>query len=196
MAERFDAAYFRKYYEDPETRIYSAEQHAPLPSYVFHFADWNGIDIYEAIDIGAGIGLWKHWIEAHRPDTKYTGVDVSQAMCQRFGYQNRDIGTWKSKKKYDLVICQGVLQYIADESIEAAICNLAGMSRGLLFLEALTKKDVRENADLEVSDTSVNLRSATFYRKLLNQYFITIGGGLYFRRDVDHSFWELDIARP
>jgi trans-aconitate methyltransferase len=194
VSEQFDAAYYARFYENPETLVYSAKEHARLATYVFSFADWNQIPIERVLDIGAGVGLWKDWIQEHRPDTEYEGTEVSRVMCQRHGYRHCDITTWRSRKKYDLIICQGVLQYIPDSSLPDALENIAAMARGLFFLEALTKEDVQLRADLERSDTNVHLRDGGVYRRLLSKHFVTVGAGLYWPKAIPLPFWELDVG--
>ncbi len=191
---RFDEAYYERFYENPETKIYGPEEHANLAQYVFSFARWNAIEINTVLDIGAGVGLWKRWIEENAPEVKYTGTEVSHAMCRRHGYQHRDIARWRDRKKYDLIICQGVLQYLADPDIAPAIANIAAMAGGLVYFEALTRADLRERVDKELTDTDVYVRNGSYYRGIFAKHLIAVGGGLHWTRDLAPPFWELDIA--
>ena len=117
----FDEAYYHRFYEDPATRIYSAPEHAALAEYVFAFARWNQLPISRVLDIGAGIGLWRDWLNKNHPDIEYVGTEFSSVMAQRHGYKECDIARWRDRKKYDLIICQGVLQYLPDPDIAPAI---------------------------------------------------------------------------
>src|SRR6185503_21155111 len=60
---RFDEAYYHRFYDSPQTRVTSPEEHANLAGYVFAFAAYNKVEVKSVLDVGAGIGLWKHWIE-------------------------------------------------------------------------------------------------------------------------------------
>jgi 2-polyprenyl-3-methyl-5-hydroxy-6-metoxy-1,4-benzoquinol methylase len=193
-SEHFDAAYYARFYEDPETLVYSAKDHEPLATYVFAFAAWNQIPISRVLDVGAGIGLWKNWITKNRPDVDDEGTEVSRVMCQRHGYRQCDITTWRSRKKYDLILCQGVLQYVPDAGLPDALENIAHMARGLFFLEALTHEDVELRADLERTDTNVHIREGSTYRRLLAKHFTTVGAGLYWPKAHPLPFWELDVG--
>jgi Methyltransferase domain len=192
--EQFDAQYYARFYEDPKTLVYSAQDHAPLAQYVFGFAAWNHIAIERVLDVGAGIGLWKHWINAHHPDVEYEGTEVSEVMCERHGYRHCDITTWRSRRRYDLIVCQGVLQYIPDAGLTSALDNVARMARGLVFIEALTKEDLELRADLERTDTNVNIREGSAYRRLFAKHFVTVGAGLYWPKTLELPFWELDVG--
>jgi 2-polyprenyl-3-methyl-5-hydroxy-6-metoxy-1,4-benzoquinol methylase len=192
--QTFDEAYYARYYENPRTRIYSADDHSALAEYVFAFARWNQLPVDQVLDIGAGIGLWKQWILKHSPKSKYQGTEVSAAMCERHGYKQCSIASWRDRKRYDLIICQGVLQYINDEDLPLAIANIAAMARGLVYFEALTRKDYADRADQEKTDGNVFLRSGQTYRSLFGKHFVAVGAGLHWPKTLELPFWELDVA--
>ena len=99
---------------------------------------------------------------------------------------------YHSKREFDLVICQGVLQYLDDKSATAAIANLAPLTRGALFLEALTSLDWQTNCDREVTDGDVRLRAGHWYRRRLAPHFKAAGGGLFVTRTAPVSMFELE----
>ncbi len=190
----FDEAYYKRFYGDPETRVYSASEMRALVDYVFSFAQWNQIEISTVLDVGAGIGLWMNAIKQRYPEVKYTGTEVSSAMCKEHGFKKADIARWRDRKKYDLIICQGVLQYLPDPDVAPAVANIAAMAKGLVFFEALTRADLRERADLERTDTDVFVRNGSYYRGLFAKHFVAIGAGLHWPRNLELPFWELDVA--
>lgn len=191
---RFDQAYYDRFYENPKTRIYGAEEHDHLARYVFSFARWNDLGIQSVLDIGAGVGLWKEWIATNAPEVSYTGTEVSHVMCKKHGYEHHDIARWRDRKKYDLIICQGVLQYLPDPDIAPAIANIASMAGGLVYFEALTRADLRERVDKELTDTDVFIRNGSYYRGMFGKHLVAVGGGMHWTRDLAPPFWELDIA--
>jgi len=190
----FDTTYYERFYGDPKTRVYSAQEHVALADYVFSFAKWNQLEIHRVLDVGAGIGLWKHLIERRYPDIDYTGTELSAAMCQAHGYKKIDIARWRDRKKYDLIICQGVLQYLPNADVAPAIANIAAMARGLVYFEALTRADLRERADVDRTDTDVYLRNGSYYRKIFAEHFVAVGAGLHWPKQMELPFWELDVA--
>ena len=190
---RFDEAYYHRFYENPKTRIYGAKEHANLAQYVFSFARWNDIPIQSVLDIGAGVGLWKNWIAKNAKEVEYTGTEVSQVMCKKHGYQHRDIARWRDRRKYDLIICQGVLQYLSDPDVAPAVANIAAMAGGLVYFEVLTRGDLRERADMDLTDTDVFVRNGSYYRGLFAKHLLPLGGGLHWTRELQPPFWELDV---
>jgi SAM-dependent methyltransferase len=191
---RFDEAYYHRFYENPKTRIYGAKEHHNLAQYVFSLARWNDIPIQSVLDVGAGIGLWKNWIAKNAKEVEYTGTEVSQVMCKKHGYQHRDIARWRDRRKYDLIICQGVLQYLPDPDVAPAVANIAAMAGGLVYFEVLTRGDLRERADVDLTDTDVHVRNGSYYRGLFAKHLLPLGGGLHWTREATPPFWELDMA--
>jgi 2-polyprenyl-3-methyl-5-hydroxy-6-metoxy-1,4-benzoquinol methylase len=192
MTDRFDAAYFRRYYESRRSRVYGREHIDHLARGVSGMVRWFGGEIERVLDVGAGIGLWKDWFTENVPEARYRSIDVSEYACARYGHEQRDIASWRAREKYDLVICQGVLPYLDDLACEKAIGNMAAMCRGFLYLEAITARDIREVCDKTRTDTSVRARPASFYRRLLARSFEPLGCGLYHVKGGDKLFYELE----
>jgi hypothetical protein len=146
------------------------------------------------LDVGAGPGLWRDWFCAHKKGVRYVSTDVSAYACERYGHEQRDIAHWRARgrERFDLVICQGVLQYLPDEDAERAIGNLAAMCGGFLYLEAITTRDLRESCDREATDTAVFTRPGAWYRKRLARHFVPVGCGLYFIEGGPVVFYELE----
>jgi SAM-dependent methyltransferase len=192
--ERFDAAYFDRFYESKKTRVHGPEQIARLAEGVTGMIAWFNGEIRSVLDIGAGPGLWRDWFAANRKGVRYVSTDVSAYACERYGHVQRDIARWRGREKFDLVVCQGVLQYLADDDAAAAIENIAAMCRGFLYLEAITARDLREACDRDATDVAVHLRTGAWYRKRLGQHFLTVGCGLYYVKDGALAFYELERA--
>jgi predicted TPR repeat methyltransferase len=161
---------------------------------VFAFARYNHIEMKSVLDIGAGIGLWKNWIDKHQKGVQYTGTEVSQVMCKRFGWMHRDIARWRDRKKHDLIVCQGVLQYLPDPDVAPAVANIAAMSRGLIYVEVTTRQDLRERVDTDLSDTDIFVRNGSYYRGILSKHLMSVGCGLWWVKDRPPPFFELEMA--
>jgi 2-polyprenyl-3-methyl-5-hydroxy-6-metoxy-1,4-benzoquinol methylase len=192
VSSAFDAQYFRRYYESRRSRVYGAEQIDHLARGVTGLVSWFGCDLARVLDVGAGIGLWKDWFLRHMPDVRYRSIDVSEYACRTYGHELRDIGRWRARERFDLVICQGVLPYLDDPACERAVANIAAMCRGYLYVEAITSRDLREVCDRSKTDVSVRSRPAAFYRRLLARRFDRLGCGLYAVKGGDAVFYDLE----
>jgi hypothetical protein len=188
----FDASYFRRYYETRRSRVYGRDQIDYLASGVTGLVRWFGAEIEQVLDVGAGIGLWGDWFRKHLPKVGYRSIDVSDYACRRYGHEHRDITRWRGRKKFDLVICQGVLPYLGELACSQAVSNMAAMCRGFLYLEAITARDLREVCDRSRTDVSVHSRPAKFYRTLLARHFEPLGCGLHHVKGGDALFYELE----
>jgi hypothetical protein len=191
---RFDEAYYHRFYENPETRVVSPEEHDALARFIIAFAEWNKLELKSMLDIGAGIALWKRWLEKHKKNIEFTGTEVSQVMCKRHGLLHRDIARWRDRKKHDLVICQGVLQYLPDPDVAPAIANIAAMSKGLVYIEVTTRADLRERCDRTRTDFDIHVRNGSYYRGILVKHLVSIGAGLWWPKDRPLPFYELEMA--
>ncbi len=197
--ERFDAGYYHRHYHGRE-RVHSPRQIGRLASGVAGMADWLGVEIRTVLDVGAGPGFWRSWFRRHRPDVRYLSTDFSPWACQRYGHERRDISAWRPRARFDLVVCQGVLQYLGDEEVLRAVENLGAACRGLLYLEVVTRHDLEEVVDADLTDTDIHSRPGDFYRRALTPHFRQVGAGLWSARSADLRFYELeappDVSPP
>ncbi len=193
-AHRFNDAYYRRYYENPGTQVTSLDEMRPLVGFVTAYLEYLGVSIRRVIDFGAGIGLWRdllrEYVRGH--SWKYMGVDVSPTVCERFGWTEGSVVSYRPRGKFDLVLCSGVLQYVQDRDLGPAIHNLAACCRGALYLHVPTVLDREEVLDRRVSDQDVFFRTGKVYRSHLRKYFFSCGGGLFVPRDSSLPLWELE----
>ncbi|WP_394820646.1 methyltransferase domain-containing protein [Pendulispora albinea] len=197
-AERFDEAYYQRYYESKETRVYGKESIAHLARGVTGMIAWYGGTLRSILDVGAGTGLWRDWFAAHASANKkairYLSTEISEHACKKYGHKRCDISIWRTREQFDLIICQGVLPYLDDDGATRAIENIAAMSRGFLYLEAVTKRDLEEVCDRDFTDTTQRARSARWYRTRLDRHFTPLGCGLYYSKKGPLTFYELEKA--
>jgi hypothetical protein len=193
-SETFDAAYYERYYESSRTRVHSSNEIAKLCTAVVSFVEWWQHPIESVLDVGAGVGLWRAWFQKNRPRASYRSTEFSAHACRKYGHEQRDITKWRTNEAFDLVVCQGVLPYIDDDGAAKAIENLAAMTRGFLYLEAITKRDLREVCDDARTDIAVHGRTGAWYRTRLKKHFVEAGCGLWCKKDAGVLFYELEAA--
>ncbi|MCL2725321.1 MAG: class I SAM-dependent methyltransferase [Polyangiaceae bacterium] len=191
-SEIFNAAYYRRYYGDRRTRVHGATEVARLCTAVTSLLDWWQFPIDTVLDVGAGVGVWRDWFSKRRPKTKYRSIEISRYACETYGHELRDIARWRDPAAYDLVVCQGVLPYLDDEQAERAIDNLGAMTGGFLYLEAITKKDLRNVVDDVKTDIEVYARTGVWYRKRLERHYMSVGCGLWAKKGTPVLFYELE----
>lgn len=198
--EPFDADYYSRYYGDRDTRVTDLREIRKLARFVLSYLGFLSLSPRSALDLGCGIGLWKKALSGLSPSLRYTGVEISDYLCRRLGWEKGSVVDWAPGptgkagpgRRFDLVICQGVLQYLEPRQAEAAIANLARLTGKALYLEALTREDWAENCDQSVTDGNMELRPAAWYRKRLGRHFQNCGGGLFIPREAGVSLFELE----
>lgn len=191
--QQFDAAYYRRFYE--RRPVHSAAQVGSLAAGVTGLCEWWGLKVRSVLDVGAGPGYWRQWFTEHRPQVRYRSIDVSDYACTTYGHEQRDITQWAPAKPADLVVCQGVLQYVSNADADAAIINLARATRHIMYLEIPTKYDHEHVIDHVATDLRCHWRSGTWYRTRLTPHFVQVGAGLWAKRDGAVAFYELERSR-
>jgi hypothetical protein len=195
MSEKpaFDAAYYDRFYGSKRTRVHGAAEVGHLAQAVTGFIRWFGGEIRNVLDVGAGTGMWRAWFKKNLRGVRYRSIEVSEYACEAYGHEHRDISKWRDEKeKFDLILCQGVLPYLTDSEAAAALENIGAMSRGFLYLEAVTARDIAEICDPKKTDLRIHGRSGAWYRSRLAQRFQTLGCGLFYAKDGPLAFYELE----
>lgn len=188
----FDRNYYDRFYETKHTRVHGPAEIARLCTAVTAYLEWWSHPVTTVLDVGAGTGLWRDWFREHRPKVKYRSTEHSAYACEKYGHEQRDISKWRAKEQFDLVVCQGVLPYLDDDACAKALENLAAMTGGFLYLEAITKRDIKEVIDDVKTDVKVHGRTGTWYRTRLRDHFLEIGAGLWCKQDAGVLFYELE----
>ncbi len=189
---KFDEQYYQKFYLDPLTRAMHPEDFDKLGNFVCGYLHYLEQPVAKVLDMGCGLGLWHNVVERHFPDAVYTGVEISDYVCERYGWHKGSVVDWSARSTFDLVICSDVVQYLNDEDTESAIENLSSLCEGVLYFAALTERDWRENCDQARTDPAGYLRTGEWYRERLGRHFTNIGGGLFAAEDSPTVRYELE----
>jgi len=193
-ASRFDRKYYQRYYYNRNTRVTERRQAERLARLVCAFVDYHEIPVRRVLDLGCGLGYWKPVILRYYPEANWIGVEVSQYLCSQLGWVNSSIVDYRPRGRFDLVVCQDVLQYLDPEQAQCAIDRLGKWCRGVLYFDALTSEDWNNNVDQSRTDGDVFLRRAAWYRSRLASQFINVGAGLHLHQDADTVLFELEKA--
>jgi SAM-dependent methyltransferase len=193
MKARFDAEYYRRFYFDSRTAVISKAEMRARARLIGAYADHIGLPVRRILDAGCGVGLLRAPLLRAFSRAHYTGLEYSEYLCDRFGWTHGSLTDF-SADPFDLVVCYDVLQYLDDRNAARALANLGRLTRGVLYLSALTERDWRENCDRTRTDRDVNLRDAAWYGKRLRRNFHAVGAGFWIRRGAPLTPWEMETA--
>ena len=188
----FDAGFYQRYYIDRGTRVASRADAVRLGRFVCAYTAYLGFTVRRVLDAGCGLGHLRQPVREFFPRARYVGLETSDYLCRRYGWERGSIADYAPGQVFDLLICHDVLQYLDDRAAVRSLSNLAKLSRGALYLNVLTVEDWRRNADRERSDSGVRLRPAAWYKARLARHFRPLGGGLLVRRGYQPLLWELE----
>lgn len=188
----FDEAYYHAYYVDPRTSAMNPDELRRLCDFVCAYVRYLEQPLKQVLDIGCGLGFWRNHLRSHFPQAQYIGVENSDYLCERYGWDKGSVVDYRSDDAFDLVICNDVLQYLASAQATSAIANLALLCRGVLYFGALTEEDWATNCDRDRTDGNAHLRPARWYRKRLAMGFANVGGGLFVSHRSPTVLYELE----
>jgi 2-polyprenyl-3-methyl-5-hydroxy-6-metoxy-1,4-benzoquinol methylase len=190
----FDRHYYRRFYFDPRTAVASRAEVLARARLIIGCVQYLGVPVGKILDAGCGIGQLRTPLRRVFKRAHYLGLEYSDYLCRRYGWRQGTIESFRTRERFDLVICYDVLQYLSAPAARRAIANLARLCRGALYFGALTREDWRENCDQTRTDPITGLRSGDWYRRELSRAFRPIGCGMWLKRDLPVTLWNLDAA--
>jgi SAM-dependent methyltransferase len=188
----FDRDYYKLYYYDPRTAVINRREMQTKARLIAAYALHTGLPVKRILDAGCGTGLLRSAFRRYLPRATYTGIESSDYLCERYGWQRAAIESYKTATPFDLVVCYDVLQYLDSATASRALTNLGRLCRGVLFFTALTRVDWEHNCDRSRTDPDVHLRSAQWYRSRLKTSFREAGAGFWLRRGAPFTAWDLE----
>lgn len=192
--QRFDHSYFQRYYFDPRTAVISAHEVRARAMLIAAFVAHVGLPVRRILDAGCGTGGLRATLLRRLQRATYTGLDTSEYLCARYGWQHGRIQDYRVAQPFDLVVCYDVLQYLDARAAARALVNLSRLCRGVLYFSALTRADWRHNCDQRRTDPNVHLRAGEWYRSRLRRSFREIGAGFWVNRRAPLAIWELETC--
>ena len=190
----FDKQYYDRFYANPRTAVITAGENRRRAELIAAGVKYLELPVRAMLDAGCGMGLLRAPLKKAFPRADYVGLEFSEYLCERFGWQHGSVHSWRTGRRFELVICYDVLQYLGETDAAQAIANLARWCRGALYFSALTREDWQQNCDRSKTDKVAGLRSGNWYRLQLQKHFDPLGCGLWMKRDSPLMAWEMDKA--
>jgi len=148
-----------------------------------------GREIRTVLDVGCGEAPWFPILRRMRPNVRYVGVDSSEYAIERYGATRNirhgtlaTLGSMKSLRVSDLVVCADVLQYVETAEAERGLRAIRRLLGGAAYIEAFATEDAMAGDHVDWHE-----RSAAEYRRLFRRAGLTQCGPYCFT-DLD----ELD----
>lgn len=189
----FDEAYYERYYFNKKTSVADPEHVQRLGAFVCSYLQFIRVPVRRVLDVGCGIGLWRDVVKRHYPHAEFHGVEYSEYLCGRFGWERGSVVDYTASKPFDLVICQGVLPYLSAADAKRAMHNLGRLSCGALYVEAVAREDFEQDiVDDTLTDPRLFKHRAQLYRQGLSDGFIELGGGVWLSRKADLPVFALE----
>jgi SAM-dependent methyltransferase len=148
----YDRDYYRRWYQDPETRIASREGVARKARLAVAAAEFMlARPIASVLDIGCGEGAWRAPLRKLRPRITYLGIESSDYVVSRYG-DSRNIrrGSFgrlralELRDTFDLVVCADVVQYIPDDDLRRGLREIRRLAGGVVYIETFAAEDSME----------------------------------------------------
>jgi predicted TPR repeat methyltransferase len=194
-AAAFDESYYQRYYFDKKTKVADPQHIERLGAFVCSYLKYLRVPVQRVLDIGCGVGLWRDIVAQHFPQATYQGVEFSEYLCARYGWERGSVVDYRAREPFDLVICQGVLAYLSPPDLKLALSNLGTLSRGALYVEAVVREDYeRDIVDETLTDPQLFRHRAEVYRRGLSRQFKEIGGGVWLSRQSDVPLFSLECV--
>ena len=190
----FDQAYYQRFYFDPRTAVTSRAEMRARARLIGAFTAHVGLPVRRMLDAGCGTGLLRAPLCRALPKAAYVGLESSEYLCRRYGWQHGTLQDFSAREPFDLVVCYDVLQYLSARQAAGALANLARVCRGVLYFSALTRRDWQVNCDRTRTDPEVHLRDADWYRTRLRRHFREMGAGFWLRRGAPLIVWDMETA--
>ena len=194
----YDRKYFDKWYRHPRHRVKSKLDMARQLSFILAATEYV-LDrpVRSVLDVGCGEGNWSTVLRQLRPRASYVGVDGSEYAIKRYGKKrNLRLGTFRTigsiglEGPFDLILCLGVLNYVADDELRRGLRQLRKLAGGVAYLEVFTRDD-----DASGDFRKSKAKRPSWYRAVFRRAgFVALGLHCYLPRDLAYHAAALERA--
>jgi trans-aconitate methyltransferase len=190
----FTPAFYKRFYSNAKTRVTSQSEMYRRSRAIAALVSHLEIEVTRILDAGCGLGWMRQGLLEIFPRARYVGIEVSEHLCKELHWVHASLASYRTRTRFDLIVCYDVLQYMSDADAAKAMNNLSRLCRGVLYFHVPTIEDWNANADHSRSDSAIRLRAAQWYRTRLAKAFLHLGFGIHVRKGVEVHQWELEKA--
>lgn len=196
----YDQAYFDKWYRHPKHRVKSPTDIRRQLAFIVSATEYIlERPVTRVLDVGAGEGHWGRALRQLRPRARYHGVDPSEYAVARFGASRNlrlggfgTVGSLGLPDDFDLVLCCGVMNYVAPRELATGLTALTRLCVGVAYFEIFTSAD-----DATGDFTRAAARTPQWWRRLMARTGWTpLGLHLHLRSDMAGIAAALERALP
>jgi 2-polyprenyl-3-methyl-5-hydroxy-6-metoxy-1,4-benzoquinol methylase len=191
----FNKAYYDRFYRNPKTRASSPAAAKRQAAFIAAYLRYVELVPKRILDVGCGTGLVLNALQREFPRATTHGLEVSPYLCNRYGWTQGSIVDFQSNKPFDLVVCNDVLPYLDESACSTALARISELCRHAAFLGMITREDL-QLCDPRRTDPKQWSRPAMWYRRRLGRRFANVGGGLYLKKPLSVTVWQLDVLNP
>ncbi len=198
-ASHYDEAYFNKWYRHPKHRVKSPTDIERQLRFIVSATEYLfERPVRKVLDVGAGEGNWSVPLKKIRPGARYYGVDASEYAVARYGKKrNIRLGTFGMVGEidlpddFDLVLCCGVMNYVAPKELATGLRALADLCPGAAYFEVFSSAD-----DATGDFKREEARTPAFWRTLFRRNgWTALGMHLYLPTPIKGVAAALERAR-
>ena len=195
----YTKAYFDKWYRHPVHRVKSPTDIVRQLRFIVAATEYLfERPVRKVLDVGAGEGQWGVALRKVRPGASYYGVDASAYAVRRYGARRHirlgtfgAVGTLGLPDDFDLVLCCGVLNYVAPRELRTGLAALAGLCPGAAYFEVFSSAD-----DATGDFTRAAARAPAWWRALFRRAgWTALGMHLYLPTPLAGVAAALERAR-
>jgi SAM-dependent methyltransferase len=85
-----------------------------MAEFISAYLRYLEIDVRRILDVGCGLGHLLRALARRFPRARTVGVEQSDYLCERYGWEKGSVTAYESGTPFDLVVCNDVLQYLDD----------------------------------------------------------------------------------
>src|ERR1700674_5042858 len=99
----FDRAYYQRFYFNRRTAVTTRAEMRARARLITGCVDYIGLPVAKILDAGCGVGLLRTPLLQQLKHASYTGLEFSDYLCRRYGWQQGSIETFHTRQRFDLV---------------------------------------------------------------------------------------------